>query len=172
MLFRSGEAFSKLYQDIDAARENLQTALNEISEAQKGFVKLRKGGSGQIRLIDHYIVECERYETVLRAYLRLLEIEEKYKAIEGESFVVEKILSELLNDANEILSSQDELMAHIERVKSQYLLPHTMRDLTFFRDFLISLVDFLDGVLREVKAGDLLQLPTLDLRDIQSLIRR
>ncbi len=170
-----GEAFTKLYEDIESARENLQNALDEISEARKGFVKLREGESGQIRLIDHYIVECKRYETVLRAYLQLLDIEDMYKtaakAIEGEPSAAGDILNKLVKQANELLRSQDELMARIEKVKSQYLLPHTMRDLTFFRNFLVSLLDFLDGVLREVKTGAISQLPALDLKNTQSIVR-
>jgi hypothetical protein len=161
-----GEAFGRLKQDIEASRNSLKTCLNEISKAREGFEELKASGAGEERLIDHYLVECQRYEVLMDAYLRLLDLEEKYNEagslLTTDKVAAESLLNEICGEARDILDSQDGLMANVEKVKSSYLLPHTMRELTMFRDFLVDLDEFLGKVAGAVKAGEMSEIPALE----------
>jgi len=118
------------------------------------------------RLLEHYIVECERYETTLKVYLLIFRALNHYKgAKENQSRDRDKTLKNLdeaVSSIDEALNLQETMMLNIERTKSHYLLPQTMRDLTFMRTFLVDLRGKLRAARERYLKGMTSELPPLD----------
>ncbi|RJS84404.1 hypothetical protein CW702_02530 [Candidatus Bathyarchaeota archaeon] len=120
------------------------------------------------RILDHYIVECERYEATLRVYLLIFEALGRYReAVENSKQKNKEKAVHKLNSAisavEEALETQENMMLNIEKTKAHYLIPQTMRDLTFMRTFLKNLLNKLYDYKDRYIQGEIHELPKINL---------
>lgn len=150
-----GEVFTKLYEDAESIRE-LNMGLNEVKRAREAFEALESSRIKRPLLLKEYIVECKRYEGILNAYIEIMEIKAVYDSLTSAE---KDGLNDLVQRAEDVVYSIDQLIFDIEDTKKPYLLPQILRDLSVFREFTVALCTFL------AKARELEELPELSLID-------
>jgi len=155
-------------------KKSLNEYLNQIREfyeiaksSREAFLSIKKVRTSSPRLVDHYIAECERYENTLKIFILIFEIIESYRKAK-ELYVKNreeslKLLDRILTMVNDTLELQENMMLNIEKTKSHYLLPQTLRDLSFMREFLVDLQDEISGIKEECLGGKVSELPSLSI---------
>jgi len=142
--------------------------LYEVAKSSKEiFLSIKKVRTASPRLVDHYIVECERYQNTLRIFSLIFEAVEDYKKArelylkdrEESSKAIDKVTATV----DEALELQETMMLNIEKTKSPYLLPQTLRDLSFMKEFLVALQEEVSKAKEECHGRKVSELPSLSI---------
>jgi len=73
------------------------------------------------------------------------------------------LLNRVIDNINYALELQETLMLNIEKIKSSYLLPQTLRDLSFMLEFLTNFKNELLDIKEKCLEGKAPQLPNLSI---------
>ncbi|MEM2702909.1 MAG: glycoside hydrolase family 20 zincin-like fold domain-containing protein [Candidatus Bathyarchaeia archaeon] len=122
------------------------------------------------KILDHYKVECMRYQNTIEIFIIILEAFKKYKMAQ-EVYAQSKeksmeIINDVINQIEYAIELQKNLILNIEKIKADYLLPQTLRDLSFMLVFLFNFEDKLFEIREKCLSGEFTQLPEVDIRFI------
>jgi len=112
--------------------EDIGQMIENITSAEKGFLSFKEKKTNFPRLIDCWLAECKRIKNINRELLIILEVENLRKVSSKSRQIIYKL--------KEALNMHNDMMAEIERVKSQYIVPGTLRNLMPMRDYLTCLL--------------------------------
>jgi hypothetical protein len=158
------EVIERLKRDPEALVK-LQKYYEISKTAKEAFLSIKKTKSPKI--LDHYIVECERYQNTIKIFILILNALKDYEKAK-ELYIADKkesinLLNRVIDNINYALELQETLMLNIEKIKSSYLLPQTLRDLSFMLEFLTNFKNELLDIKEKCLEGKAPQLPNLSI---------
>jgi hypothetical protein len=158
------EVIERLKRDPEALVK-LQKYYEILKTAKEAFLSIKKTKSPKI--LDHYIIECERYQNTIKIFISILNALKDYEKAK-ELYIVDKkesinLLNRVIDNIDYALELQETLMLNIEKIKSSYLLPQTLRDLSFMLEFLINFKNELLDLKEKCLEGKVPQLPNLGI---------
>lgn len=157
---------------IDDAKSNMHHYLMKLKEyyeiardASTYFNLISEAKVTSPKVLDHYKAECIRYKNTIEIFKIILEVLEKYKKLQ-ETYVkserkpIEEI-DDIINRVEYAIELQKMIMLTIEKVKSTYLIPQTLRELSFMLNYLLNFREKLYEIKEKCLLGELIQLPEL-----------
>lgn len=158
------EVIERLRRDSEALVK-LQKYYEISKTAKEAFLSIKKTKSPKI--LDHYIVECERYQNTIKIFILILNALKDYEKAK-ELYIVDKkesinLLNKVIDNIDYALELQETLMLNIEKIKPSYLLPQTLRDSSFVLEFLINFKNELLDLKEKCLEGKAPQLPNLGI---------
>ncbi len=148
---------------------NLLTSV--ITEADRGLDMFDKLPWKDASLRHIYAVELKRIKTMAACFNSAAGIIKAYRNLEAGAGTEEIAAAvETLASSDEALQAavaqMDELFEYIETHRESYQVPHMLREMTLLRTFLLELNDALAEVRAQAKAGELTEVPELQLMNV------
>jgi hypothetical protein len=157
--------------------ENLKRKVNAIEDLRKyheiartaleTFQLIDETKVGSPRILDHYKVESERYKSTIEVFMNILEAIEKY-GVARKIYAQNReeaigVINDAISNIEVAIRLQKILMLNIEKTKAAYLIPQTLRELSFMLTFLLNLKDELLEIKEKCVAGEIYELPELSV---------
>lgn len=167
-----GEAFIKLYEDIDQYKTIIKEIYEASSTAYTLFYEMSENLCLDRKLLGHYIVESMHYKVLSNEYLTLIELNDKCndpELLSGSEENLHRVIAYWKDKIIHLKIEREKLMLAVENTKASFLLPSELRNLSIHRQYLIGLELYFEQLLENIKKGVNPVPPLIDLKDTRNI---
>ncbi len=144
------------------------------SEARRAARELSKARWLDERLKQIYLVECERIAVMAGAFTTCMSIIAAYHKLRmgvaaDEAIRSGQTLAESSDRLGAALEEMEGLLASIEEHREHYVQPHMLRELSFMRRFMTTLLGSLNVVREQIMSHRITTLPELEVLRVKEI---